>query len=228
MYPKTGEAVRWFDPRIIHSAIRFDKSPYGRMRREADKLKREQKRARVAKKQKRLNKDTSQAFIDKHTPEARVRAEVAANRQLPKGKVSTPNKAVTAPGPSTKSEWNLRLAWRHLEGKTRGLAAKGWVGTGIKWGASVLAFSFAMSTLQRTVGRFTGPVIPEHYERGYDIIDQNFTDFGSPVKVAKAAHKVIAPYASTVRNAKYTTVASTMRKNIALTQARTAIEHWKY
>lgn len=72
------------------------------------------------------------------------------------------------------------------------------------------------------------PAIPRNYDRGYDILRNNMTDFGSPVKLAKAAAKIITPYKSAVRRGTYTTCRSVRNKNIALRMSDNAIGHHKF
>ena len=72
------------------------------------------------------------------------------------------------------------------------------------------------------------PAIPRNYDRGYDILKENMTDFGSPVKLAKAANKIITPYKSAVRRGTYTTTRSVRNKNLSLSLYDNAIAHHHY
>lgn len=72
------------------------------------------------------------------------------------------------------------------------------------------------------------PAIPRNYDRGYDLLKENLTDFGSPVKLAKTANKTITPYKSTVRKAINTTTKSVTNSNVALALHNNAIKHHHY
>jgi len=72
------------------------------------------------------------------------------------------------------------------------------------------------------------PAIPRNYDRGYDTLNENFTDFNSPVNLAKAANKTITPYKSAVRRGTYTTSRSVIDSNIALKMSKNAIKHHHY
>jgi len=72
------------------------------------------------------------------------------------------------------------------------------------------------------------PAIPRNYDRGYDLIKENLTDFGSPVNLAKAANKTITPYKSAVRRGTYTTTRTIRNHNLALSLSDNAIKHHHY
>lgn len=72
------------------------------------------------------------------------------------------------------------------------------------------------------------PAIPRKWDRGYDIIQEHMTDFGSPVKLHKAANKIITPYKSSVRRATYTTTGAILNDNVALSNSHNAINHHRY
>lgn len=72
------------------------------------------------------------------------------------------------------------------------------------------------------------PVIPEYYDQGYDNIKESLTDFGSPVKLAKTASKIITPYKSSVRRATCTTTNTIINRNAALYASSNAIKHTRY
>lgn len=159
---------------------------------------------------------------------ARTTAQTAANRLAEKASTLAKNKNVATIG-SKLTNWDIDKLTGDLSKKLKLFKAKTpWAGKAIKWAGATIAFQFAIQGLSRAIGSFSGPVIPEHYDRGYDVIRDNMTDFGSPLKLSKAAQKVIAPYKSTVRKATYTSVASTVRKNISLSQAANAIGHRRY
>ncbi len=72
------------------------------------------------------------------------------------------------------------------------------------------------------------PAIPRNYERGYDIINESTTDFGSPVRLASAANKTITPYKSSVRRGFNTTTRAIRDSNAALHLSDNAIRHHHY
>lgn len=92
-----------------------------------------------------------------------------------------------------------------------------------------LAALTALSLAEKVAGGFNSkPVIPNKYEKGYESIKENLTDFGSPVKLIKTASKVLVPYKSTVRKALKTDVSAIYNKNIALVSNKHAINHMRY
>lgn len=83
--------------------------------------------------------------------------------------------------------------------------------------------------LEKTITGFNPkPVIPKNYERGYDIMNETMTDFGSPVKLAKTAAKIITPYYSSVRKGVITTTKAVTNKNLSLALSSKAIGHTRY
>jgi hypothetical protein len=95
-------------------------------------------------------------------------------------------------------------------------------------GLSVAAFNIASSAIHKVFHRNDSKAIPDDYEKGYDIITESMTDFGSPVNIAKAAQKVIMPYYSTVRKATKTSVAAVLNSNRALAASKFPIGHTRY
>lgn len=94
------------------------------------------------------------------------------------------------------------------------------------WAAGGL---IALNMLESAMTGFKpSPAIPKHYEKGYDVMRQSMTEFGSPVKLSKAAAKVIMPYCSTVRKATKTNVKTVIDKNFALFSSKNAIRHTGY
>ena len=100
-----------------------------------------------------------------------------------------------------------------------------WARGAAKGLATTLALNLGLSLIRKT---FQGPAIPSEYEKGYDIISSYATDFGSPLKLSKAAHKALRPYHSTVRNSIRTNVNAVINKNMALYSNQTAIGHMRY
>jgi len=92
-----------------------------------------------------------------------------------------------------------------------------------------LGIGLGLMGLQKLVGSYAPqPVIPKNYDRGYDIMNQTITDFGSPVKLLKTASKIITPYYSSVRKGVVTTTSTVMDKNISLLLNKKAIGHTRY
>lgn len=86
-----------------------------------------------------------------------------------------------------------------------------------------------LSMLKNTLNGFDPkPVIPSSYDRGYDVMNQTMTDFGSPVKLAKTAAKIITPYYSSVRKGVVTTTKAVTNKNLSLALSSKAIGHTRY
>lgn len=94
-------------------------------------------------------------------------------------------------------------------------------------GLGVVGFNLAAGMF-RTVFRANKPAIPDEYEKGYDVMNESLTDFGSPLKLAKAAQKIITPYYSTVRQAVFTTTGAVQNSNISLLLSKNAIRHTRY
>lgn len=92
-------------------------------------------------------------------------------------------------------------------------------------GVGLITFRFAIHPLISALNS-QQRVIPKEYERGYDIIREQLTDFGSPLILSKAAQKVIIPYYSSVRSGIRTTVQS--QRNLALRLHDNAIGHTRY
>jgi len=86
-----------------------------------------------------------------------------------------------------------------------------------------LAFMGVYNQIKKTV--YNDKAIPDEYERGYDIIKENLTDFGSPVKLLKTVSKVIAPYHSSIRNNIITNTAAVINSNKSLLSYKRAIGH---
>ena len=104
-------------------------------------------------------------------------------------------------------------------------AKSSWGKRSAKIGLALTGMYFVKKMVQATVPQQR---IPEEYEKGFKILNENMTDFGSPVKLAKAAQKVITPYYSTVRKAAFTTTRSVIESNPAFALAKHAIGHGKY
>lgn len=92
--------------------------------------------------------------------------------------------------------------------------------------AGIIGWNLAQHTLKSVM--MPQPAIPRNYERGYDLIKEQMTDFGSPVNLAKAANKVIQTNKSTVRRGVYTTTRAVRNRNLALSLSDNAIRHHQY
>jgi hypothetical protein len=77
------------------------------------------------------------------------------------------------------------------------------------------------------VNRSQQSAIPKEYERGYDLINEYTSNFGSPVK-ASVVTRVLVPYVSSVRRAVIKNVEGIMKSNPALVAANNAIGHTRY
>jgi hypothetical protein len=69
--------------------------------------------------------------------------------------------------------------------------------------------------------------IPKYYRRGYDLINEYTSDFGSPVKAAVITRALI-PYVSSTRRGMIKSVNSVTKSNIALAAHDNAIGHTRY
>ena len=102
-----------------------------------------------------------------------------------------------------------------------------------KWGRRSLYIGLTvvgLNMMRASIKHFSGrdrQRLPEDYDRGYDVLRESITDFGSPHK-AKVAHKTMMPYYSTERKSRHTTVESMIAKNPALALSRQAIGHGRY
>jgi len=87
----------------------------------------------------------------------------------------------------------------------------------------------ALSLVEKTVNGFIPePAIPDYYNKGYDTIKENMTDFGSPVNLLKTASKTITPYWSSTRRSITTSVNTVIDRNVALFSSKNAIKHTRY
>lgn len=86
----------------------------------------------------------------------------------------------------------------------------------------------ALKLIGKAINFRPTPAIPEQYERGYDMIEENLTDFGSPLHLLKAASKTITPYYSSIRKNIVTTTDTIMNNNLSLYLSKNAIKHTRY
>lgn len=134
---------------------------------------------------------------------------------------------------------DIRTVWENLKStgkrfnlespfmiKAKSYLGKKWVRRGLIGVGAVIGFNLVRDRIARAFA--PSRAIPEEYERGYDNIDEQLTDFGSPLNLAKAAHKVIVPYYSTVRSSLRTNVNTVLNHNLALRLSRNAIGHTRY
>lgn len=86
-----------------------------------------------------------------------------------------------------------------------------------------------LSMMNKIISGFESQnVIPEKYEKGYDLIEDSLTDFGSPVKLDKVASKVLNRYYSSIRKGKVTTTNTIINSNLSLYLSNNAIKHYMY
>jgi len=135
------------------------------------------------------------------------------------------NSAKTATDKTTK-------AFTHMNNfkKLDSIINNKWFKRGLTTAGIYLAGNLALGLIMRTANSLVPPqpAIPREYDRGYDLIQERLTDFGSPVKLSKAAGKSLRQYHSSIRAGTLTTVESMTRKNISLNQYRHAIGHRRY
>jgi len=93
------------------------------------------------------------------------------------------------------------------------------------YGVSILV---GLSMLEKMVSYDPKPAIPKHYERGYDLMNETMTDFGSPVKLIKTASKTITPYFSSGRKCLVTNTKAITNRNLSLALSNKAIGHTGY
>jgi len=103
--------------------------------------------------------------------------------------------------------------------------------SGTKWGrGTIVAGGIALGAMM-IKGLLRYPqdeALPKKYKRGFDVMDQTMTDFGSAVHMDKVSQKVITPYYSSVRKGTITSVNSIMKDNVALTSSKQAIGHTRF
>lgn len=121
---------------------------------------------------------------------------------------------------------NIKKLWEGNEFGKRvsKIAGSKWGKLGIKASLVMFAGSFLYGAIRPNQENS----IPKNYERGYHLMNETMTDFGSPVSLAKAAQKVIVPYYSSIRNNVMTSTAAITNNNIALAMSAKAIGHTKY
>lgn len=105
------------------------------------------------------------------------------------------------------------------------ISNKGWFAKGALAAGAWLAFNVVSDTIK---GFNPQPALPSHYERGYDVMKETLTDFGSPVKLLNTVKKTVTPYFSSVRRGKKTSINSIIHRNIALKSHKNAIGHTAY
>ena len=92
-----------------------------------------------------------------------------------------------------------------------------------------VAAAVGLSLLEKGMNSFNPqPAIPKSYERGYDIMNETMTDFGSPIKLSKTTSKIITPYYSSSRRSVTTTTNSVTNRNLSLALSNKAISHTRY
>ena len=127
---------------------------------------------------------------------------------------------------------NMMNKFRGLSPKTKfAIAAAG----------VMVAMSFIRKLFDKTLGtidtigkplryRFddSDGYMPDKYERGYDIIKERMTDFGSRIHLDKATHKEINNYMSSTRGGRVTTCNAITNSNLALASHKNAIRHNRF
>lgn len=167
--------------------------------------------------QKQLNKakQMNSAMADKSQQAARIARKSAAKDHL------ASNKKVT--GVSNKSK-SLILG-KSAAHKLRKLASNRF----LRRTAIGLGLTYALHKVSSIIHNTSDRrAIPEHYDRTYDMIKENMTDFGSPVKLYKTASKTITPYKSSLRKGLRISTRQVRNNNLALSLSDKAIRHQEY
>ena len=104
--------------------------------------------------------------------------------------------------------------------------------SGTKWGRRGLigaGVTLGLLMLEKTINHFESEeVIPKQWDRGYDVMNETMTDFGSPTHLHKTASKTITPYYSSIRKGTITSTNAVMNSNPALFMSKHAIGHTRY
>ena len=103
---------------------------------------------------------------------------------------------------------------------------------GTRWGKGLLVtagVAIGLKMLNGIQSSFSQEeVIPKKYDRGFDLMKETMTDFGSPVHMNKVASKTITPYYSSSRRGTVTNTNSIIKGNVALSSNKNAIGHTGY
>jgi hypothetical protein len=191
--------------------------------------------------QKNLNKLLSKVTCEQIGSLSSTRHFIANANTVPKNLDNTPNKsfkefrdnAIKESKPALANNLNVST----ISNKARKLFEGAKAGENLtklfknKWFKKSM-FSIggmiALSLIEKAVGGYTPTPIPKKYDRGYDLMEETLTDFGSPVNLLKTASKVITPYYSSVRKGTITNVSNIINRNAALFLNKNAIRHNRY
>lgn len=206
---------------------------------------REQRLMQLIDEQNRVEGNTKQAKKDsKNAVNAKRRHQREMHRQIDKVKQmdsAIPDKSQEAQRRARKAEGRDHLEPNRVVNRKSNKPIKLFEGTKAgatlskmannKWlrrGVVSFATMFAMSKVMSIAQGFDRRAIPEHYDRGYDIIAENMTDFGSPVNLWKTVAKTITPYKSSMRRGFRTSTRQIIESNPALDMAANAIKHHQF
>lgn len=103
-----------------------------------------------------------------------------------------------------------------------------WGKLSIGVGAAIVGYSFIRQLHKNIFFWKKDKEIPDYYNRGYDNIKEQITDFGSPVNLVKTNMKVINPYKSSIRKNGITNTNTVINSNLSLTMSKKAIKHYEY
>lgn len=164
--------------------------------------------------------------IENNSPQSPVTGNISQKAQRLERKRSAPQHLRKNINISTRSNKSLNLKLGTKASKTLHKLAGSRT---VRRGAIGLGLMFAASKVYNGITSLGNPsIIPEHYDKAYDAINDSLTDFGSPVKLWKTASKTITPYKSSVRRGTRTSVRQELESNMALKLADNAIGHMKY
>lgn len=169
-----------------------------------------QRRIRVAKTEAKANASGSKIITDAQRLDSSVDAATSVIHRF----IAPTVRKATQSLKSVSSEWWTRFS-KHPK---LAFAAGSLIG-------GVAAFNLIRGAFSRTDR--DDLAIPKHYRRGYDLINEYTSDFGSPVK-ASVVTRVLSPYASSTRRGTIKSVDSVTRSNVALVAHTNAIGHRRY
>jgi len=172
------------------------------------------------------SKELITAYVNAKTPEVKAAVASAINQaKNVKLNVMKPKEMVTAFNGDikTKLSENIKGFYEKYPVFRNKIVKR----TAIGIPASYLTWRLANSATSSIV-KSIEPKIPEYYRDGYDTINEELTDFGSPIKLAKAANKVLTRYYSSTRSGVRTSVNSILARNPALRNSKRAINHQRF
>jgi hypothetical protein len=89
----------------------------------------------------------------------------------------------------------------------------------------VVSFNLIRGVYNHAIGAES--TIPKNYQKGYDLISEYTSDFGSPVS-SSVVTRTLVPYVSSPRRARITSTNAVINSNAALSTHKNAIGHTRY